>query len=80
MLPLELRKEFLGKHMPGTAIELRNKQNFGGAQRDPANLLRITYPTADVQNALHAISREAAGKPVVFLDPRVVGRVGLVDE
>jgi hypothetical protein len=78
MLPLELREEFLGKQMPGTAIELRNKQNSGWAQRDPADLLRITYPTADVQNALHAISRDAAGKPVVFLGPRGRGKSHLM--
>src|SRR5437660_452262 len=43
MLPLELRQEFRSAHMRGTAIELRNKQNTGWAQRDPAELLRMTY-------------------------------------
>jgi hypothetical protein len=74
MLPLELRQEFLGRHMHGTAIELHNKQNSGWAQRGATDLLRITYPTADVQNALHAISRDASGKPIVFLGQRGRGK------
>ena len=48
MQPLELRDEFLSKHMRGTAIELRNKQNTGWAQKGPEALLTITYPTSDV--------------------------------
>ena len=55
MLPLELRQEFRSAHMRGTAIELRNKQNTGWAQRDPVELLRMTYPTSDVQRALEAV-------------------------
>jgi hypothetical protein len=78
MLPLELRREFLGKHMHGTAIELRNKQNSGWTQRPAAELLKITYPTADVQNALYAVSRDAAGRPVVFLGQRGRGKSHLM--
>jgi hypothetical protein len=63
MLPLQLRQEFCTAHMRGTAIELRNKQNTGWAQRDPAELLRMTYPTADVQRALEAVSEANAGRP-----------------
>ena len=66
MLPLELRQEFRSAHMRGTAIELRNKQNSGWAQRGAVDLLKITYPTADVQRALEAVSTTGAGKPVVF--------------
>jgi hypothetical protein len=60
--------------MHGTAIELRNKQRSGWVQRSAAELLRITYPTADVQHALQAISRTAAGKPIVFLGQRGRGK------
>jgi hypothetical protein len=60
--------------MPGTAIELRNRQNTGWAQRDPTELLDITYPTADVQGALGAISTAAKGKPIVFLGQRGRGK------
>ena len=66
MLPLELRQEFRSPHMRGTAIELRNKQNTGWAQRNPVELLRMTYPTADVQRALEAVSQASAGRPILL--------------
>jgi len=74
MLPLELRQEFRTAHMRGTAIELRNKQNTGWAQRDPAELLRITYPAADVQRALEAVSKSYAGRPIVLKGQRGRGK------
>jgi len=74
MQPLELRDEFLSRHMRGTAIELRNKQNTGWAQRGPDDLLRITYPTSDVQRSLEAVSTATPGKPVVFLGQRGRGK------
>lgn len=73
-LPLDLRLEFRSAHMRGTAIELRNRQNSGWAQKDPTELLRITYPTADVQRALAAISTGASGRPLVFLGQRGRGK------
>jgi hypothetical protein len=74
MLPLELRQEFRSVHMRGTAIELRNKQNTGWAQRDPAELLRMTYPTADVQRALEAVSKASAGRPILLKGQRGRGK------
>ncbi len=74
MKPLELRDEFLGKHMRATAIELRNKQNTGWAQRGPKEILGITYPTADVQRSLEAVSVASPGKPIVFLGQRGRGK------
>src|SRR5258708_24474235 len=73
-LPLELREEFRSPHMRGTAIELRNRQNTGWAQREPTALLRITYPTIDVQKALSAVSTGAQGRPLVFLGQRGRGK------
>jgi hypothetical protein len=73
-LPLELREEFRSPHMRGTAIELRNRQNTGWAQREPTALLRITFPTADVQRALAAVSTGAQGRPLVFLGQRGRGK------
>jgi len=73
-LPLDLRQEFRSAHMRGTAIELRNRQNSGWAQKDPTELLRITYPTMDVQRALGAISTGANGRPLVFLGQRGRGK------
>src|SRR6185437_15478855 len=72
--PLELREEFRKPHMRGTAIELRNRQGTGWTQRDPAELLRITYPTTDVQRALAGISTGAQGRPLVFLGQRGRGK------
>src|SRR2546421_10602214 len=74
MPTLELRQEFKTPHMRGTAIELRNKQNSGWAQRGASELLRITYPTSDVQRALEAVSATGAGKPVVFMGNRGRGK------
>ena len=74
MQPLELRDEFLAKHMRGTAIELRNKQNTGWAQKGPEDLLAITYPTSDVQRSLDAVSAATPGKPIVFLGQRGRGK------
>lgn len=72
---LNLRPEFLAKHMRATAIELSNKQNSGWAQRpDPTDLLEMTYPTADVQRSLDAVSTAAAGRPVVFIGQRGHGK------
>jgi hypothetical protein len=74
MLPLELRQEFRSAYMRGTAIELRNKQNTGWAQRDPVELLRMTYPTADVQRALEAVSKASAGRPILLKGQRGRGK------
>jgi len=75
MSPLKLRQEFLAKHMRATAIELCNKQNTGWAQRKNAGeLLEITFPTADIQRALEAISTTTAGRPVVFIGQRGRGK------
>lgn len=61
-------------HMRGTAIEPRNKQNSGWAQQGAIDLLKVTYPTADVQRALDAVSTAGAGKPVVFKGNRGRGK------
>ena len=74
MAQLKLRQEFLSAHMRGTAIELRNKQNTGWAQREPIELLRMTYPTADVQRALEAVSRASAGRPILLKGQRGRGK------
>ena len=77
MQPLELRDEFLGKHMRGTAIELCTKQNTGWAQKGPEDLLAITYPTSDVQRSLEAVSTLSPGKPIVFLGQRYRSRCAM---
>ncbi len=74
MLGLKLRSEFLGAHMPGTAISLRTNDNQGAAQRSPDHILSITYPTADVQTALKAISAKNSGRPIVLMGDRGRGK------
>lgn len=74
MLGLKLRDEFLGTHMPGTAIALRTSDNQGAAQKSPDHILSITYPTADVQTALKAISPKNSGRPIVLMGGRGRGK------
>lgn len=74
MLGLKLRDEFLGAHMPGTAIALRTSDNQGAAQKSPEYILSITYPTADVQTALKAISAQNIGRPIVLMGDRGRGK------
>ncbi len=74
MLGLKLRDEFLGVHMPGTAISLRNGDNSGAAQQPPEQILSITYPTADVQTALRALSKKRSGRPIVLMGDRGRGK------
>ena len=74
MLELKLRDEFLGEHMPGTAIALRTSDNQGAAQKSADKILSITYPTADVQTALKAISTKRNGCPIVLMGDRGRGK------
>ncbi len=74
MLELRLRDEFLGAHMPGTAISLRTSDNQGAAQKTPEYILSITYPTEDVQIALKAISTHNSGRPIVLIGDRGRGK------
>ena len=75
MTHLELRQEFQGRHMRGTAIELSNRQNTGWAQSQNASaILDITYPSSDVRRALEAVSTASSGKPVVMIGQRGSGK------
>jgi len=74
MIGLKLRDEFLGTRMPGTAIALRTSDNQGAAQKSADQILSITYPTADVQTALKAISTKRSGCPIVLMGDRGRGK------
>ncbi len=74
MLDLILRAEFRGDHMPGTAISLRTSDNQGAAQKSPDQILAITYPTADVQQALKSLSTTTRHRPIVLLGDRGRGK------
>jgi len=69
MLNLRLRDEFLGSQTPGTAIALADVK-----QRSPDWIQEITYPTADIQNALKAISTSRGGQPIVLIGDRGRGK------
>lgn len=74
MIGIKLRDEFLGTHMPGTAIALRTSDNQGAAQKSADQILSITYPTADVQTALKAISTKRGGCPIILMGDRGRGK------
>ena len=74
MLDLKLRDEFCGTHMPGTAISLRTSDDQGAAQKSPDYILSITYPTADIQTALKAISSKRSGRPIILMGDRGRGK------
>jgi hypothetical protein len=75
MAHLELRPEFQGRHMQGTAIELSNRQNTGWAQSQNASaILEITYPSSDVRKALESVSTSSFGKSVVMMGQRGSGK------
>jgi len=74
MLGLKLRDEFLGSQMPGTAISLRTSDNQGAVQKSADHILTITYPTADIQTALKAISEKRSGCPIVLIGDRGRGK------
>ncbi len=74
MLNLQLRDEFQGSQMPGTVITLRRGDNKGAAQEGPDRILDITYPTADVQTALRALSVYRDKQPIVLMGDRGRGK------
>jgi len=74
MLGLKLRDEFLGAYMRGTIISLRTSDEQGAVQKSPEHILSITYPTADVQTALRAISVKRSGRPIVLMGDRGRGK------
>ena len=68
MLGLELRKEFKGRRLKGTAIELTNKNKTGATQVPAPDFLKITNPTADVLKTIEAVGPNQ-GRPVMGEKP-----------
>jgi len=77
MLGLELRGEFKGRRLKGTAIELTNKNNTGATQIPASEFLKITYPTADVLKIIEAVD-PAQGRPVTLKGERGQGKSHLL--
>ena len=77
MLGLTLRKEFLGRRLKGTAIELSNSSKTGAVQQSAQAFLEITYPSSDVLKSLRALNPEQA-RPVVLMGSRGLGKSHLM--
>ena len=77
MLGLELRKEFKGRRLKGTAIELTNKNKTGATQVSASDFLKITYPTADVLKTIEAVGPNQ-GHPVTLKGERGQGKSHLM--
>lgn len=77
MFGLELRKEFKGRRLKGTAIELTNKNKTGATQVPASDFLKITYPTADVLKTIEAVGPNQ-GRPVTLKGGRGQGKSHLM--
>lgn len=74
---LQLRSEFAGKRLKGTAIDLANDKQTGATQVSAAEFLDYTYPTHDLLKAIEAIGPDA-GRPVVVMGERGLGKSHLM--
>ena len=77
MLQLKLRKEFQGRRLKGTAIELANSNNTGATQVAAKDFLEITYPSADALASIEAVGPER-GRPLVLIGERGQGKSHLM--
>lgn len=74
---LELRQEFAGKKLKGTAIDLANEANTGATQVPASHFLEYTYPTHDLLKAIEAVGPDQA-RPVVVMGERGLGKSHLM--
>ena len=77
MLKLTLRKEFQGRRLKGTAIELANSSNTGATQIAASEFLDITYPSADALESVEAVG-PLQGRPLVLIGERGLGKSHLL--
>jgi len=77
MLKLALRKEFQGRRLKGTAIELANSSNTGATQIAASDFLEITYPSADALKAIEAVG-PGQNRPLVLIGERGQGKSHLL--
>jgi Protein of unknown function (DUF499) len=77
MLGLTLRKEFQGKRLRGTAIELANEKHTGATQVPASEFLEITYPSSDLMKAIEAVGPNQ-GRPLVMIGERGQGKSHLL--
>lgn len=74
---LQLRPEFAGRRLKGTAIDLANDKQTGATQVTAAEFLDYTYPTHDLLKAIEAIGPDT-GRPVVVMGERGLGKSHLM--
>jgi len=74
---LNLRSEFRGAALKGTAIELATRSKTGATQISAADFLNITYPSYDLVKALQAIGPHQ-DRTVVLRGERGVGKSHLM--
>jgi hypothetical protein len=77
MLGLNLREEFRGKRLKGTAIELSNETNTGATQVAAKAFLEITYPTHDLLKGIEAVGPNK-GQPIAVIGERGLGKSHLM--
>ena len=77
MRRLALRREFQGRRLKGTAIELANASKTGATQVAAADFLEITYPSADALAALEGVCA-GHGRPLVLIGERGQGKSHLM--
>ena len=77
MLGLNLRTEFKGRRLKGTAIELSNEINTGATQVSAHDFLEITYPTHDLLKGIEAVGPNQ-GRTVVVIGERGLGKSHLM--
>jgi hypothetical protein len=77
VLGLELRTEFRGRRLKGTAIELSNDNNTGATQIAAQEFLGITYPTHDLLKGIEAVGPNM-GRPIVIIGERGLGKSHLL--
>ncbi len=76
MLGLNLRQEFKGRRLRGTAIELSTGAT-GRRQVSAQDFLEITYPTHDLLKGIEAVGPNQ-GRPVVVIGERGLGKSHLM--
>ena len=77
MLQLTLRKEFQGRRLKGTAIELANSTKTGATQVAAKDFLEITYPSSDALASIEAVG-SGQGRPLVLIGERGQGKSHLM--
>ena len=77
MFGLTLRKEFQGRRLTGTAIELATSKKTGATQIPASEFLEITYPSADALKTIETAGPDRA-RPLVLIGARGQGKSHLL--